>query len=476
MNRTFYIFGDFGEDYIQYPFDGTEVTFRRVATLSSRRKQCFVRRDGERMYYGFMRRLEGGSGQFVGVCLLEHGVMMRDVRPLMRLLEDSIENMAIADRLIGLDEGGNYVAHVTQLVEDRDEVERVRSVFGQRVDNISYLWRSLPQVNFGTSVDDIRSMALSVDPEEIAKACCNNGYLLLDTGEPVRRQPVRTSEGVDAQLLARKEAEYQQREATLRLEFQQKEASLLQELQQKETAFRQELQQKDTALAESEKKLHELQRRKPSSALRWLFAILLLAALAIGGYWGYGEVMKLMDSRDSTARISADLHRSNRSLVEDVNDLQEQLRQKESQFAELRQEMMQKDTIIEAMMDQYNVRQPLVTTAMWITREAGDGYSSSRLGSSASLRRGEELKVHFRYVGLREGTAHVQLNITTPGNTWWFIAAPRVEKRQIQVYPGSHEYDFGLWAPNKGYWESGRYTVELIMDDDIVRSQTWTVE
>lgn len=470
MNSTFYIFGDFGDGYNQYPFDGTEVTYRRVASSSSRRKQYFIRREGERMYYGFMRRLDNTAGQYIGVCLLEQGVMIRDARPLMRLLEDCVENMAISDRLIGLDDGGNYEAHIGQLIEEREELDRVNHVFEQRLQNISYLWRSLPQVNFGTSVDDMHSISLESDPDEVAKACCNNGYLLLQNNEPVRKQSVTPSPGVDPSLLAAKEAAFREalaRESTA-IEATEREKAA------KEAAQR-ELQSKEQALKETEKKLHALQKKQPSTAWRWIRAILLLSLLSVAGWWGYEQVMALIASRDGNAEMTATLHRTNRGLVQDVNDLQSLLREKESQYDALKNEMLLKDTIIDAMMDQYNIRQPLVPTQLFVTREAHDGYASATLGNNVSLKPGEQLMVHFRYVGLREGTAHVQLNITTPNNSWWFIAAPHIERRQVTVRPGSHIYDFSIWSPSNGYWDKGKYTIELIIDGEVAKSKTFNV-
>lgn len=484
LNCTFYFYGDFGFGYNQYPYDGAEATFRQVASLASGKQQTYIRREGETMYYGYICRLDQGAGQYFGLCLLVHGVMIRDLRVIKKMLEEVVENIVIADRILSIDERGNIIANVRQLIDYRNELSRIDQVVQQKLQSLDPQWMALPRLRFGISVDEVRSLSFDAIPFNVERCCSNNGLILLQDTDPVRVVPRVTSQ-VDRERMDRLEASLRQAEV--------KEASLTEALKretadknamlnalQRETAdkdaalnaLQRETAEKDAAL----KELRQLKRRQPSTTWRIIRTLLLLLLLAAVGWWGYGEYLKLGSSLDSKKRHYENIDRTNRDLVSDLNELQEALDAKTAELQRLGERVALQDTIIDALMDQANIRQPLVSTSLYVTREAQDGYASATIGREARLHRGECMQVHFRYVGLRDGTAHVKLRLTTPDNSWWVITLPQIIEQTVPVHPGSNVYDFGLWKPdNQGSWKPGKYLVELMLDDQVVQSKEFYV-
>lgn len=462
MNSTFYLYGDFGFGYNQYPYDGAEIVFRRVASLTSVKQQMFVRRDGDTLYYGLMRRLDEGAGQYFGLCLLTNGVMMRDLKAMNRVLQEVVENIAIADRLLSVDERGRLVGNVRHLIDDRNELERVSQVFAQKLKVLDPLWRALPQQKFGIGVEEVRSVSFDTIPLNVERALSSNGLILVQESEPQR--PTSSAASVAPRI---------DNERVERLESalkQEKEAR-----EREKAATEKEKAAKEAALKEVERLKHA--KKGNGGCMIWtLLLLVLLAFLGVAGWWGYGEYQRLGSSLDNKKRHYENMDRTNRNLMNDINALQDELETKRKEMERLSERMALQDTIIDALMDQANIRQPLVSTNLFVTREREDGYASATIGRSVRLNRGEELKVHFRYVGIREGTAHVKLRLTTPSNSWWVITLPKVIERNIPVRTGSNTYDFGLWKPEKqGYWETGKYAVELVLDEQVVQKKEFEI-
>lgn len=478
MSTTFYLYGDFGFGYNQYPYDGAEATFRRVASLASGQQQCYIRREGDTMYYGYMCRLAQGAGLYFGICLLVQGVMIRDLRAMQRVLQDVVENLAIADRILSIDDRGNLVSNARQLIDYRQELARIEQVMQQKLQGLDAHWMALPQLRFGISVDEVRSLTFDAIPFNVERCCANNGLILVQDTDAVRPAPTVTP-SVNPPVTSPTDRErIDSLEASLR-QAQEREASLNAALQ-RETADREaltaSLQQASAERDAALRDLRQLRRRQPSMAWRVCRTLLVLALLGAAGWWGYNEYQKLGSSLDSKQRHYQNIDRTNRDLASDIRSLQQELEAKNTELQRLDARVALQDTIIEALMDQSNIRQPLVSTSLFITREATDGSSTS-IGREIRLRRGEELQVHFRYVGLRDGSARVKLRLTTPDNSWWVITLPEVIERTITVHPGSGLYDFGHWKPDgQGYWKSGKYLVELVLDEQVVQSKEFRVE
>lgn len=469
MNCTFYFYGDFGFGYNQYPYDGAEATFRRVASLATGKLQSYIRREGDTMYYGYMCRLDQGAGQYFGLCLLMHGVMVRDLRILKQMLEEVVENIVIADRILSIDERGNIIANVRQLVDYRNELSRIEHVVQQKLLSLDSQWMTLPQLRFGISVEEVRSLSIDANPADVERNCSNNGLILIQDPDSVRVTP-NESIPSDHDRIDRLEASLRQAEdkeaslaSALRRETADKDAAL--------DALRRETADKDAAI----KELNQLKRRQPSVAWRIIRTLLVLVLLGAAGWWGYNEYLKLDSSLDYKKRHYENIERSNRDLVSDLNDLQEALDAKTAELQQLNDRVALQDTIIDALMDQANIRQPLVSTSLYVTRESSDGYASATIGREVRLQRHECMRVHFRYVGIREGSAHVKLRLTTPDNSWWVITLPQVIEQTVPVRIGSNNYDFGLWRPEGQGWKSGKYLVELILDEQVVQQKEFYV-
>lgn len=71
MNISVYLFGEFSVGYSQYPNDYAKIIFESFAKSAQATTQITIHRDGDLMYYGYIRKME--NAEYLGVCVVVNG-------------------------------------------------------------------------------------------------------------------------------------------------------------------------------------------------------------------------------------------------------------------------------------------------------------------------------------------------------------------------------------------------------------------
>lgn len=61
MNISVYLFGEFSVGYSQYPNDYAKIIFESFAKSAQATTQITIHRDGDLMYYGYIRKMENAE-------------------------------------------------------------------------------------------------------------------------------------------------------------------------------------------------------------------------------------------------------------------------------------------------------------------------------------------------------------------------------------------------------------------------------
>ena len=190
MNCTVYLFGEFGLGYTQYPQDGAEDIFRHIASRAEAQTQIAIHRDGNLMYYVYLRRLDEGEGHYIGYGFRVEGLLFRDLSPLFDLFGSTFENIVIADRLLTLNSRGHVVANVGLLIEKRQEVERLINQLCNSVQALSSQFIPLPKAIFDHLSTQVWVFGEDADPNDIRKASHvqPNGSMLNLSGRNISKE------------------------------------------------------------------------------------------------------------------------------------------------------------------------------------------------------------------------------------------------------------------------------------------------
>lgn len=171
---TVYLFGRLNGGYTQYPDDGTSGVLGSLYPLARATAQVIIRRDGNFMYYCYIRKLQ--DDRYVGMCVLLNGTYIWECKKLFSLFETRIDEMCEKGIFIRYDEEGNICSVVSHFHEESEEAtfvaERIRQAFSPLLK-----WENpLPPVDFSVERDSKMLFSEAESNADIVKASCKFGY------------------------------------------------------------------------------------------------------------------------------------------------------------------------------------------------------------------------------------------------------------------------------------------------------------
>ncbi len=161
MNATVYVFSKLNGKYSQYPDDYTRELFDKFQSLSGAGAKMVIHREGDLMYYGYIRQLTRKE-DYMGFCILLNGMMLTQMEQLASLFEKAYKE-----------------ANVFFTVE---MAESVSAMIKEGVAKIEC--KALPPVVYGIS-RDMTKVFVDEDgnKEEIVRAVAMYPYVVLEYNE-----------------------------------------------------------------------------------------------------------------------------------------------------------------------------------------------------------------------------------------------------------------------------------------------------
>lgn len=174
MNVTVYLFGEFNNGYTQYPDDYTKTIFQNFYSNAKSTTQITIHREGNLMYYGYIRKLE--LNRYIGFCVVINGLILTRLEGLFSLYENTIFTLVSNGQLIHFNEQGNIVTNVDKLYVNREEIDLLTQSFRAGFHHFQNTVKPLPPLNYSISKDTIKSFAIDNDIDEIIKSSHTFGY------------------------------------------------------------------------------------------------------------------------------------------------------------------------------------------------------------------------------------------------------------------------------------------------------------
>jgi hypothetical protein len=198
MNVTPYFFGEFNNGYTQYPADYASAIFKNFYTNSKSTTQIAIHREGDLMYYGYIRKLE--QERYIGFCIVINGLILTKLDGLFSLYENSISNLVTNGQLIYFDEKGDLVTNVERLYLNREEIDLLTQAFRSGFLHFKDFIQPLPAVNYGVSKDSVKNFSIEDDIEEIIKSSHTYGYTYIYKSKGFNTSQLNSYKGVLSRL------------------------------------------------------------------------------------------------------------------------------------------------------------------------------------------------------------------------------------------------------------------------------------
>lgn len=172
---TISYFGYLKGGYTQFPDDYAKEIYLRFKSHSTAQSQIIIHRNGDLMYYGYIRRLKSEQ-QYIGICILLNGIMFSKIGPLFPIFENAVAVLALKRDILKLDYQGDIYANTTDLSFFPHELGRTTSTITFDLSEMEQYTTKLPAVNFAISKNSGKIFSSKDLNEDIVAASCNYAY------------------------------------------------------------------------------------------------------------------------------------------------------------------------------------------------------------------------------------------------------------------------------------------------------------
>lgn len=223
MNISIYVFGNLTKGYTQYPEDYTETIFSKFLAHAKSPTQLVIHREGDLMYYGYVRKME--QGHSIGFCIVLNSLIVTDTQGLFSFFEGTVSYLITNGIIIQFGDNGDIVSQVDKFYLSSDDLNLVTSYLRNGFHTFEQSVQPLPVVSYGVSKDAVASYACDADAEVILKSCSTNGYTFIYKSEDFETERISSYKGVVKHLHDEKNKlaeDYQLLQQTYKITLKQK--------------------------------------------------------------------------------------------------------------------------------------------------------------------------------------------------------------------------------------------------------------
>lgn len=197
MNQTTYIFGRLNGNYSQLPDDYTQAFLPRFYEKASpTQTQMAVHRDGNLMYYGYVRRLE--DGDYLGFCVLLNDVLITDIKGAFDAFEQTFADMPTKGDILQFSKEGTVVANTAMksLADRSKAAKEIEDLLGVRFQRLSGSIQKLPAQSFSVASEEVQRFRISDQEDDIIRSFHTNGFTYIYKDEDYDTASLHSYQGV----------------------------------------------------------------------------------------------------------------------------------------------------------------------------------------------------------------------------------------------------------------------------------------
>lgn len=205
MNSSVYTFGSLSRGYTQYPYDeSSAAVFQRLAAMSDATTQLVIHREGDLMYYAYVRNLE--TGKYLGLCVMLNGMMITVFREMFALFENAISNLVYNGHLIKYDERGWIVPNTEKLYLDKDVLAQVEKILKDGFNQFQTSSLPLPPVNYASGNYSSAVFSIENADSDILQSSYNNAYTCIYKSKDYNTQQMDSFQGILSRISDERDA------------------------------------------------------------------------------------------------------------------------------------------------------------------------------------------------------------------------------------------------------------------------------
>ncbi len=169
MNISVYLFGKLTGSYTQYPDDYTHTLLEGYENKIKSPSQLIIHRNNDLMYYTYIRQLSE-HGKYIGICSVVNGVIINDLKQLQKIYDENINNWVVNGDILEFNDNGDIISNVDKLYKISSEFKRLSKSLAKQISDNGTIFSKLPPVNFSTSNTEEKQFSNETDNSVIVNA------------------------------------------------------------------------------------------------------------------------------------------------------------------------------------------------------------------------------------------------------------------------------------------------------------------
>ena len=442
MNSSAYIFGQLSSGYTQYPDESTSLSlFQNFYSNAKATTQIAIHRDGDLMYYAYIRKLE--QNKYLGLCVLLNGIMATHFEGMFSFFESVISNLVTKGYLIKFDEYGNLISNTERLYMKREEVELVTETLIHGFDNGKFNYTKLPPVDYAVNINSIKEFSIKDNSSEILRSSHTNGFTYIYKSEGFNTAQLDSYQGVLSKISKENDS----------------------------------LKKENCDLKDENTKIRRQKKQ-------FLYVILLCIAV-IGCGVGIYFLNDSLNVAQNELELANNTIISKNAVIDEKNtkisEQNSQINNLKTSLADEKELREQTEKNFEEFKNSFSYSIPVLITDIEIANVYSDGTIETNYGSSIYASNSMYLKPQIKYTGIREGesitlyaklygiSGSLQKGSSSP-NGYTFSNSLTISEGNDNVFQMS-----GWGGSNKGFWSRGSYRYEIWYGNMCLRSKTFTL-
>lgn len=433
MNSSVYIFGNLSSGYTQYPDDeSTSFIFQKFYTKAKATTQIAIRRDGNLMYYAYIRKLE--QGKYIALCVLLNGAVLTKFEGLFSLFENIISNLVTNGYLIKYNESGNLIANAEHLYMNQEEIDLVVESLKGGFDSMQSTAMKLPPVNYAISSESVKEFVVEDDAKDILKSSYTNGYTYIYKSKGFNTALMNSYQGVLSKI-----------------------------------------SKENMSLKKENSNLKEENRKIRQQKKQFLYVIILCIAVIGCGVGLFFLNGSLNDTKNELFSARNEIG----ELNDKVSNLSKELENTKNSLRITRKERDEAQQKRNDLKDKIGSSMPIIITDIQIANTNNSGDIETDYGNTIYSSSTMYLKPKISYTGIKTGE-NIDLNVKfyTPSGLSTGSSSPYgcSYSTSMYVYSGENTETLSGWGgSSRGHWRSGQYRFEIWYGDVCLKSKSFTI-
>lgn len=470
MKSEVYIFGNFASGYSQYPDDYMSEVLQGIGKTRSSESELIYQRRGSLTYYTYVRTIDKQQNNYIGLCCVFNGVLIKDISSLFSVFEEVINFIVLKGEVLEFTDEGRITTKINYLHQHKEELIRISDYLNIQLVQLAKSSTKLPPENYSISSEEWKKY-LYTETESINSAVLSYPNIKVIKGENY------DNEGMTSYSMKLYNLNQEKKKA---LEIVENQKQTISELNKKQKNYK---------------------------LVIWLIVIIFIG-LIVGINFISDKNRLISELKDYVESLEHDITIKKETIeIQDSTILKKEqdIRDKNYEIYVLNEDLYKykdslfysRDTVAQLKLKEQEARReidelrssfksgdvpegiPLYIKRIDMANVYRGGEFETSYGKNIYSSNTMYLKPRISYIGIDTyKEVELMVKLYGPGGLSTGSSSPKggSYSNSFKVYSGENSYELSGWGGSKkGNYQKGQYRIEIWYKNICLKSKTFTI-